>query len=77
MEYLIYDTEAEAIARADENGQRIGYAYWKVGSGTKWATAPRVTADDKWALRVDYKHVLTEDEESAKVTSVNWPTEDA
>jgi len=76
MEYLIYDTEAEAIARADENGQRIGYAYWKVGSGTKWATAPRVTADGKWALRVDYKHALTEDEESSKVTSVNWPTEE-
>ena len=75
-QYLIYDTEAEAIARADENGKRIGYAYWTVGQGTKWATAPQVTADDKWALRVDYKYELTDSEEAAKVShdDVNWPT---
>jgi len=75
-QYLIYDTEDEAIARADENGKRIGYAYWTVGEGTKWATAPQVTADDKWALRVDYKYELTDSEEAAKVShdDVNWPT---
>ena len=75
QQYLIYDTEDEAIARADENGKRIGYAYWTVGQGTKWATAPQVTADDKWALRVDYKYELTDSEEAAKVSyaDVNWP----
>ena len=67
QQYLIYDTEDEAIARADENGKRIGYAYWSVGEGTKWATEPQVTADGKWALRVDYKHELTDAEEEAKV----------
>ena len=67
QQYLIYDTEAEAIARADENGKRIGYAYWTVGEGTKWATAPQVTTDGKWALRVDYKHELTDAEEEALV----------
>ena len=79
QQYLIYDTESEAIARADENGKRIGYAYWKVGEGTKWATAPQVTADGKWALRVDYKHELTDAEEAALVpySNVNWPTEEA
>jgi hypothetical protein len=78
QQYLIYDTEAEAIARADENGKRIGYAYWKAGQGTKWATAPQVTADDKWALRVDYKYELTDAEEAALVpySNVNWPTEE-
>ena len=77
-QYLIYDTEDEAIARADENGERIGYAYWKVGEGTKWGTAPQVTADDKWALRVDYKYELTDAEEAALVpySNVNWPTEE-
>ena len=77
-QYLIYDTEAEAIARADENGKRIGYAYWTVGEGTKWATAPEVTADGNWALRVDYKHELTDAEEAALVpySNVNFPTEE-
>ena len=77
-QYLIYDTEDEAIARADENGKRIGYAYWKVGEGTKWATAPQVTADDKWALRVDYKHELTDAEEAALVpySNVNFPIDE-
>ena len=73
--YLIFDSEDEAIARADENGKRIGYAYWKVGQGTKWTTAPKVTADSKWALRVDYKYELTDTEEEALVpySEVNWP----
>ena len=77
-QYLIYDTEAEAIARADENGKRIGYAYWKVGEGTKWATAPQVTADGNWALRVDYKHELTDAEEAALVpySEANLPIDE-
>ena len=77
-QYIIYDTEAEAIARADENGKRIGYAYWKVGEGTKWSTAPQETADGSWALRVDYKYELTDDEEEAKIPydDVNFPTEE-
>lgn len=73
--YLIFDSEDEAIARADENGKRIGYAYWTVGEGTKWTTAPEMTTDSKWALRVDYKYELTDVEEEALVpySEVNWP----
>ena len=53
--YLIYETEIEAIARADEEGKRLNYSYWTEGKGTRWSTAPVPTADGKWALDVrDY-----------------------
>ena len=52
MIYLIYDTVEEAYARADIEGQRIGYSYWTEGKGTRWATAPEPTAEGKYALNV-------------------------
>ncbi len=72
INYLVYDTEADAIARADTEGARRGYAYHKVGSGTRYHTYPQVTADSKYALVVD-GYELTEDEESSIVTSVTFP----
>ena len=47
--YLVYDTEADAIARADTEGARRGYVYHRVGSGTRYHTYPQVTANRKWA----------------------------
>ncbi len=76
MEYLIYDTEAEAVARADENGQRLKFSHWIEGKGTRWIEEPQVTADGSWALRVDSMYILTDDEESAKVADVTFPTEE-
>jgi hypothetical protein len=70
MIYLIYDTEEDAIARADEEGKRVGYSYWVNGKGTRWATFPDSTAEGKWALNVTV-YDLTEEEESATVTSYN------
>jgi hypothetical protein len=70
--YLVYDTEADAIARADTEGARRGYAYHRVGSGTRYHTYPQVTADSKYALVVN-GYELTEDEESSTVTSVTFP----
>ena len=72
--YLIYDTEADAIAKAEEEGVRRGYAYHIVGSGTRYHTYPQMTADSKYALLVD-GYELTEDEESAITNSVTFPTE--
>ena len=69
--YLVYDTEADAIARADTEGARRGYAYHRVGSGTRYRTYPQETADAKYALVVD-GYELTEDEESAITTSVTF-----
>jgi hypothetical protein len=50
--YLIYETEIESIARADEEGKRLNYSYWTEGKGTRWLTAPVPTANGKWALDV-------------------------
>jgi hypothetical protein len=75
INYLVYDTEADAIARADTEGARRGYAYHRVGSGTRYHTYPQVTADSKYALVVD-GYELTEDETSSTVTNVTFPTEE-
>ena len=74
INYLVYDTEADAIARADTEGARRGYAYHRVGSGTRYHTYPQVTADNKYALDVT-EYELTEDEQAATTTSVTFPTE--
>ena len=50
--HLIYETEQEAIDRADECGKLQNYSHWKTGNGTRWTTAPAITADGKWALDV-------------------------
>jgi len=75
INYLVYDNEADAIARADTEGSRRGYAYHRVGSGTRYHTYPQVTADSKYALVVD-GYELTDDESSATVTNVTFPTEE-
>jgi len=69
--YLIYDTEAEAIARADTEGARIGYSYHINGIGTRYHTYPKITTNNKYALQVnDYE--LTSEEEASTVTSVTF-----
>jgi hypothetical protein len=77
INYLVYDNEADAIARAETEGARRGYAYHRVGFGTRYHTYPQVTADGKYALLVtDYE--LLEEELPSIVTSVTFPTrEDA
>jgi len=72
INYLVYETLDDAIARADTEGARRGYAYHRVGSGTRYRTYPQVTADSKYALVVD-GYELTEDEESSIVTTVTFP----
>ena len=71
--YLVYETEADAIARADIEGSRRGYAYHHTTDGTsRFHTAPLETANGKYALLVD-EYELTEDEESSTVTNVTFP----
>ncbi len=72
INYLVYETLDDAIARADTEGARRGYAYHRVGSGTRYHTYPQVTADSKYALVVD-GYELTEDETAATTTSVTFP----
>ena len=72
INYLVYDNESDAIARADTEGARRNYSYYRVGRGTRYATYPQLTADNKYALVVN-GYELTEDEESSIVTNVTFP----
>lgn len=72
INYLVYETEADAIARADIEGSRRNYSYHTTGSGTRYKSYPKVTADGKYALVVD-GYDLTEDEESSIQTNVTFP----
>tara|TARA_R100001163_G_scaffold41388_1_gene31316 strand:+ start:1250 stop:1489 length:240 start_codon:yes stop_codon:yes gene_type:complete len=74
INYLVYDTEADAIARADTEGARMGYSYHTNGIGTRYHTYPRITNNNKYALVVN-EYELTEDEQAATTTSVTFPTE--
>jgi len=70
--YIIYDTLEDALVKADAEGLRRGYAYHRVGSGTRYSTYPQETAANKFALVVN-GYELTEDEESSIVTKVKFP----
>ena len=73
MPYLIYQTEQDAIERADEEGKDIGYTYWTEGKGTRWLTKPVPTADGKWAL--DVSEYELDDIEEASVEDTYLPVE--
>ena len=70
--YLIYETEQDALERADEEGKDIGYTYWTEGRGTRWLTKPVPTADGKWALDVS-EYELDDIEELSVVDSYLIP----
>ncbi len=72
LNYLVYDNETDAIARAETEGIRRNYSYHRVGRGTRYRTYPQVTADDKYALLVN-GYELTESEQSLIVTNVTFP----
>ena len=75
INYLVYDTEVDAIARADIEGARRGYAYHNTPDGvSRYHTYPQITADAKYALVVN-EYELTDDETAAIVTDVTFPTE--
>lgn len=62
MKAIIFNTEAEGIERADQEGQDSGFPHF-VGTGiTRYRTLPRPTTDNKWALIVDdYEHLTADD----------------
>jgi len=71
--YLIYETEIDAIARADEEGKHLNLSYWTEGKGTRWLTEPDPTADGKWAL--DVSEYNLDDLEEASVEQSYLPVE--
>ena len=76
VNYLVYETLDEAIARADVEGARRGYAYHSTGdvNGTRYYSYPQITSNGKYALEVN-EYELTSDEESQISTTVTFPTE--
>ena len=70
--YLIFETEQQAIYRADEEGLFRGYSFFDNGLGTRWLTAPQPTADDMWALDVS-EYALDLEEEDLVVDSYPHP----
>ena len=62
MKAIIFNTEAEGIERAEEEGRDSGFPYF-IGTGiTRYRTLPRPTNDNKWALIVDdYEHLMIDD----------------
>lgn len=68
--YIIFDTEDEGLVRADTEGQARGYAYHKIGSGTRYYTTPIPCADGTWALEVTDFISLTEEETTVTEVSL-------
>jgi len=72
--YLIYETQMDAIARADEEGKRMNFSHWTEGKGTRWLTEPEPTTDGKWAL--DVSEYELSDSESDNTVDTFTPLEE-
>ena len=71
--WIIYNTEAEALTKADEEGASRNYCYYRGDPlGSRYHTKPDLTTSNKWALRVDDYGTLTEEEQAKIVTSVTF-----
>ena len=62
MKAIIFNTEEEGLARAEEEGRSCGFLFWTGQGNTKYKTVPIPTQDNKWALIVDDYEYLTEDD---------------
>ena len=70
MLYLIYTTDEDANARADQEGVLLKFAHWTQGNGTRWLTAPQPTAEGSYALDVT-NYELSDAEKTETVSSYN------
>lgn len=71
--FLTYSTEEEALNRSEQEGVRLGLAFHKHGTGSRYATFPVETINGKFALSVD-GFLLTDDEAESAVTSFEAKT---
>ena len=71
--YIVYFTEEQANAKADQEGKALNLPYWQNPDVniTRTATAPMYTDDGQWALDVTDYTTLTEEEEQATVEEIN------
>jgi hypothetical protein len=72
LKFLIYSTEEEALAKAEEEGRAQNLPYWQDPvNTTKYLTGPIYTDDGEFALDVTEYTTLTAEEQSATVTTLN------
>jgi hypothetical protein len=71
--YLIFQTEQEALDRADVEGQALNLPYWQdpTVNTTRATTAPIRTDDGEWGLDVTDYTTLTDEEEAVLVDELN------
>lgn len=74
--FLIYDTEDEAWNRSEQEGIRLNLSYHSTGKGSRFVTAPQLTADLKYALAVDLYTLSDEEAASTVETFTPAPTEE-
>jgi hypothetical protein len=66
MSYLIYQTEQDALNRAEQEGVRLKLSYHKTGKGSSYPNLPVETLTGTWALDVS-SYKLTNEERLATV----------
>lgn len=70
--FLEYETEEDAIVKAEEEGRAIGLPYWiDPVNTTKYPTFPMPTAEGKFVLDVTDYTSLTTAEENLVLSSFN------
>lgn len=77
-QYLEYENELDAWAKAEEEGRLRYPTGWTEGAITKYVSSPVLADNEKWVLDVsDYEH-LTEEETSNILTEVlfRWERDD-
>ena len=60
--FLVFNTEAEAWTRADEEGRLSNFPYFQGTGATRYRTEPLQTVTGKWAINVEEFEHLTEDD---------------
>lgn len=75
--YLIFPTEEDAYARAEEEGKSQHLSFYINGVGSRYVTAPEQTVDGLWALDVE-TYDLDEGEQATTTVEVIFlePKED-
>jgi hypothetical protein len=77
INYLVFDTKADAIAKAEAEGRAMGLPYYSTDSSikkgsTKYKTYPQELSNGKWALNITEYSELTDDEINKIVSSVTF-----
>ena len=62
MKAIIFNTEADGIERAEQEGRDSDFPHFTGEGITKYRSLPTPTNDNKWALIVDdYEHLTADD----------------